>query len=84
MEISKKKLNEKSNFLSLILQHDPASIGIKMDSQGWVSVSNLCKLMPIDFDILEFIVNVDDKQRYSFNDKKTLIRANQGHSLDID
>lgn len=32
-------------------------------------------------DILEKIVKEDNKQRYSFNDDKTLIRANQGHSV---
>ena len=33
---------------------------------------------------LEHIVETDEKQRYSFNDDKTLIRANQGHSIPID
>lgn len=30
------------------------------------------------------IVTTDSKQRYSFNEDKTLIRANQGHSIDVD
>ena len=33
---------------------------------------------------LEKIVAEDEKQRYSFNDDKTLIRANQGHSVPVD
>lgn len=33
---------------------------------------------------LEEIVRTDNKQRYSFNDDKTLIRANQGHSIPVD
>ncbi|MBR5360549.1 MAG: RNA 2'-phosphotransferase, partial [Lachnospiraceae bacterium] len=33
---------------------------------------------------LERIVEEDEKQRYSFNDDKTLIRANQGHSIPVD
>ena len=33
---------------------------------------------------LEEIVRTDDKQRYSFNDDKTKIRANQGHSIPVD
>ena len=33
---------------------------------------------------MEEIVRTDDKQRYSFNDDKTLIRANQGHSVLVD
>jgi putative RNA 2'-phosphotransferase len=35
-------------------------------------------------DILEEIVRTDEKQRYSFNEDKTLIRANQGHSIPVD
>ena len=35
-------------------------------------------------DILEEIVRTDDKQRYSFNEDKTLVRANQGHSIPVD
>lgn len=33
---------------------------------------------------LEEIVATDEKRRYSFNEDKTLIRANQGHSLPVD
>lgn len=35
-------------------------------------------------EMLEEIVSTDNKQRYSFNDDKTLIRANQGHSIPVD
>ena len=35
-------------------------------------------------DMLEEIVRTDNKQRYSFNEDKTLIRANQGHSISVD
>ena len=34
--------------------------------------------------MLEEIVRTDNKQRYSFNDDKTKIRANQGHSIPVD
>ena len=34
--------------------------------------------------MLEEIVSTDEKQRYSFNEDKTLIRANQGHSIPVD
>lgn len=34
-------------------------------------------------DMLEEIVRTDNKQRYSFNEYKTLIRANQGHSIPV-
>ena len=34
--------------------------------------------------MLETIVATDNKQRYSFNEDRTLIRANQGHSVPVD
>lgn len=35
-------------------------------------------------EILEEIVRTDDKQRYTFNEDHTRIRANQGHSIQVD
>ena len=37
-----------------------------------------------NMEILEEIVRTDNKQRYSFNEDKTKIRANQGHSIPVD
>ena len=34
--------------------------------------------------MLEEIVRTDEKQRYFLNEDKTLIRANQGHSIPVD
>ena len=42
------------------------------------------KRQPFNMAQLEEIVSTDNKQRYSFNDDKTLIRANQGHSISVD
>ena len=44
-------------------------------------IKGVSKTHPINMEILEEIVRTDDKQRYSFNSDKTLIRANQGHSM---
>lgn len=81
-------LNKTSRFLSLILRHHPEKIGITLDTHDWASVEELLngmsKTHPIDMDILEKIVRTDNKQRYSFNEDKTLIRANQGHSINVD
>ncbi len=35
-------------------------------------------------EMLEKIVQTDNKQRYWFNEDKTFIRANQGHSIPVD
>ena len=83
-----KKEKEISKFISLILRHKPEVIGISLDEHGWADVSELIKGIDkthkLDMEILEKIVSEDEKQRYSFNDDKTLIRANQGHSINVD
>ena len=80
--------NETSKFIALILRHKPESIGITLDEHGWANVGELiagiAKTQPFDMEMLEEIVRTDNKQRYSFNEDKTLIRANQGHSILVD
>jgi len=79
---------ETSRYLSLILRHKPEVIGISLDEHGWAQVDALIKGISktheFSMDILEKIVREDNKQRYSFNEDKTLIRANQGHSVNVD
>ncbi len=83
-----KKEKELSKFLSLILRHKPETIGISLDEHGWADVRELIagigKTHKIDMKMLEKIVAEDEKQRYSFSEDKTLIRANQGHSINVD
>lgn len=78
-----------SRYISLILRHKPEVIGITIDEHGWANVEELiqgiAKNNPgFNKEFLEEIVRTDNKQRYSFNDDKTLIRANQGHSIPVD
>lgn len=81
-------LNETSKFIALILRHKPEAIGITLDEHGWANVQELiagiAKTHDFNMNILEEIVRTDNKQRYSFNEDKTLIRANQGHSIPVD
>ena len=79
-----------SKFISLILRHKPEMIGITLDEHGWADVRELIDGInqseghTLDMEILEEIVQTDEKQRYSFNEDHTLIRANQGHSIPVD
>lgn len=79
-----------SKFISLILRHKPEVIGISLDEHGWADVQELIAGInasgnhQLDMDLLEEIVRTDEKQRYSFNEDHTLIRANQGHSIPVD
>lgn len=79
---------ETSKYLSMILRHKPEAIGITLDEHGWANVDDLIaginKTHSLTMDVLEEIVRTDDKMRYSFNEDKTLIRANQGHSIPVD
>lgn len=87
-EVIHMDLNKTSKFISLILRHKPEVIGIALDEHGWANVSELIegiqKTRSFDMEMLETIVRTDNKQRYSFNEDKTLIRANQGHSVPVD
>lgn len=78
-----------SKFISMILRHKPEAIDIKLDEHGWANVDELIagiakQYKGFGMSELEEIVRTDNKQRYSFNDDKTLIRANQGHSIPVD
>ena len=81
-------LKNTSKYLSLILRHKPETIGITLDEHGWAKVDDLiagiAKTHSCNMKILEEIVDTDEKQRYSFNEDKTLIRAHQGHSIAVD
>ena len=83
-------MNRKSigKYIALILRHKPEVIGITLDAHGWADVDALIKGValthPLDREGLELIVATDEKQRYSFNEDHTKIRANQGHSLAVD
>ena len=78
-----------SKFISLILRHHPEAAYIELDEHGWAEVDKLIEGIRrtgkrIDRELLEEIVRTDNKQRYSFNEDKTYIRANQGHSVPVD
>ena len=81
-------LTKTSKYLSMILRHRPEVAGITLDEHGWADVEELIagikKTQRFNREMLEEIVRTDQKQRYSFNEEKTLIRANQGHSIPVD
>lgn len=77
-----------SKFLSLILRHQPEKVGITLDQEGWVSVSELiqaCEAYGFQLTLgeLQEVVLNNDKQRFSFSSDGLSIRANQGHSVKV-
>ena len=77
-----------SRFLSLVLRHQPETIGITLADDGWTSVDALITAMnkhghELDFEMLETVVETNDKKRFAFSDDGEMIRANQGHSVEV-
>ncbi|OIN56102.1 RNA 2'-phosphotransferase [Arsenicibacter rosenii] len=78
-----------SRLLSLVLRHKPEEIGIKLDENGWTDVPMLLSKLadkghPITLDQLRHIVETNNKKRFAFNADESCIRANQGHSIEVD
>lgn len=78
-----------SKFLSLVLRHRPDKIGLHLDPNGWAEVDELLLKMklnghPLDFQTLVEVVQNNNKQRFAFSEDNRLIRANQGHSVEVD
>ena len=72
----------------MLLRHHPEAAGLTLDEHGWADVEELIKGVSRKFFLdragLERIVAEDKKGRYSFSADGRLIRANQGHSVNVD
>ena len=71
--------------LSFLLRHDSEAFSNGLiDKHGWRKVSELVKDHKYTKDLLDDIVKTNNKQRYEYNEDETLIRARQGHSINVD
>ncbi|HEX4965395.1 MAG TPA: RNA 2'-phosphotransferase [Thermoanaerobaculia bacterium] len=78
-----------SKFLSYVLRHEPAAIGLVLDEAGWASITELIALSratgkPLTRELIEHVVATNDKQRFAISGDGERIRANQGHSVAIE
>lgn len=78
-----------SKFLSLVLRHRPEKIGLRLSDSGWASVEQLIdasRRRGVEFTLKELqnIVASNDKKRFSLSEDGLRIRANQGHSVEVD
>ncbi len=81
------RLKKVSKFLSLVLRHKPETIGLTLDGGGWVDLDELLGAFArhgheISRSTLLQVVELNDKSRFAIRDG--LIRASQGHSIDVD
>jgi len=84
-----KQLKQLSKTLSYVLRHRPDSIGVELETGGWISVATLLNALsqdgkPISLEVLHEIVAQSDKQRFELSDDGLRIRARQGHSVDVE
>ncbi|NML20260.1 RNA 2'-phosphotransferase [Pseudoflavitalea sp. G-6-1-2] len=84
-----KKIKHISKFMSLVLRHKPEEIGLVLDENGWTSVNDLIEKLnskgeDVTRELIQLVVSSNDKKRFSFNEDQTMIRANQGHSIEVD
>jgi putative RNA 2'-phosphotransferase len=87
--MNEKETKHASKFLSLVLRHEPERIGLKLGDAGWVGVTELLESVnrhgvALTLDQLKHVVATSDKKRFAFSDDGSQIRANQGHSVEVD
>ena len=80
-----KQITETSKFLSYLLRHQPEAIGLQLDDQGWADIAELIQLSAkagrvFDRELLQQVVDTNDKKRFSISEDGMRIRAAQGHS----
>ncbi|KRP92715.1 MULTISPECIES: RNA 2'-phosphotransferase [Bradyrhizobium] len=78
-----------SKFLSLVLRHQPETIGLVLDSHGWASIDDLIAKAnaagtKFGRDDLLRVVAESDKKRFSLSPGTDRIRAAQGHSVSVE
>ena len=84
-----KEIIRTSKFLSLILRHEPKRVGLRLDSAGWVQVTEVLEAVNrngifFTLDQLKHVVATNDKKRFEFSEDGQWIRASQGHSIEVD
>ncbi len=84
-----KRIVKTSKFMSLLLRHQPDVIGLELDECGWANIDELIRLSAmhnkvLDKVLIKQVVDTNDKQRFSISEDGCFVRANQGHSIEVD
>ncbi|MDP9529428.1 RNA 2'-phosphotransferase [Pseudomonas protegens] len=83
--MSKKVIEDTSKFLSYVLRHEPQAIGLELDSEGWGDIDALISGAAkggrqLSRELIERVVEGNDKKRFALSADGQRIRAVQGHS----
>lgn len=71
----------KGKRLAFLLRHDK---DYQFDEHGWREVSDLIANHGYTMELLDEIVETNNKKRYEYSEDKSKIRARQGHSVNVD
>ncbi len=87
--MDEKSRTSASKFLSFVLRHRPDAVGITLDEAGWVDVEALLRGCaengrPLTRGELEEVVATNTKRRFALSEDGRRIRANQGHSVEVE
>ncbi|TCL10250.1 putative RNA 2'-phosphotransferase [Shimia isoporae] len=84
--MTKDNLKTTSKYLSYILRHAPDSIGLNLDARGWARTDDLIEKSehPLTRELIAEVVSTNAKQRFALSEDGNHIRANQGHSIQVD
>jgi putative RNA 2'-phosphotransferase len=87
--MNEKEMIRISKRLALHLRHDPAAIGLTLAPGGWAEVGTLLDALrargfAVTREELDEVVETNNKRRFAFDETGTMIRASQGHSVDVD
>lgn len=83
-----KRLTRISKYLSFILKHNPESIGMQLDPEGWLNVDELiananANGKSITLEQLREVVASNDQQRFALSDDGLRIRASDSQQATL-
>lgn len=84
-----KRRTKISKFVSLVLRHRPERIGLTLGEAGWADIEDLlaksaASAMRFSRQELDEVVTRCPKQRFAVSEDGRRIRANQGHSIEVE
>lgn len=87
--IEKRRATRIGKYLSLVLRHRPRAADVTLDAEGWASIEELIagaerRGFAFTRAELDEVVETNEKQRFAVSPDGTRIRANQGHSVEVD
>lgn len=79
------QLDELSRYLSYVLRHEPQTIGLQLEKDGWADIDSLIAGAgrdgrAIDLSMIRAVVETSPKKRFALSDDFQRIRAVQGHT----